>query len=70
MKKAEDIVIQTDEAGGFLLVKENEHVDHRRMGQGRCSAVMAHVLEILRDEIVELKLTRQRSESEDPAKKR
>ena len=55
--RVEDILIQSDDAGGIIVIREGNDPDfikHTQKNSVRCSAVMARVIQAFRDDIMEL----------------
>jgi hypothetical protein len=55
--RVDDILIQSDDAGGIIVLREGNDPDfikHTQKNSVRCSAVMAKVMQAFRDDILEL----------------
>ena len=55
--RVDDILIQSDDAGGIIVLREGNDPDfikHTQKNSVRCSAVMAKVMQAFRDDIIDL----------------
>ena len=55
--RVDDILIQSDDAGGIIVLREGNDPDfikHTQKNSVRCSAVMAKVMKAFRDDIIDL----------------